>query len=121
MEKCDSAESTGAVAQHSTPLKQSRSEIVVEVAAVFILAVGLVKMVASIPAWGRISWILVSVIWVWVSFFILWLNEEKARTYGLTLEDWKTDVKTGLAASLILIPLFWVGCFFYWGVGGGGQ
>ncbi len=112
MEKRGSAESTGAVAQR-------RSEIVVEVAAVFILSVGLVKVAASIPAWAGFSWVLVAAIWLAVSFFILWLNEEKARAYGIKLEGWKEEIKTGLAVSLILISLFWIGCWIYWGVWGG--
>jgi membrane protease YdiL (CAAX protease family) len=109
MEKRDSAEPAGTVALR-------RFEIVVEVAAVFVLAVGLVKGVVSVPAWAGYSWILVAAIWLAVSSFILWLNEEKAEAYGMTLEGWKDGIKTGLVASLILLLLFWVGCWIYWGV-----
>ena len=98
---------------------RSRPEIIVEVTAVFILAVGLVKVTASIPAWAGYSWILVAAIWLAVTFFILWLNEAEARIYGITLEGWKQGIRMGLLVSLILIPLFWIGCYFYGGVWGG--
>jgi len=94
---------------------RSRPEIIVEVTAVFILAVGLVKVTASIPAWAGYSWILVAAIWLAVTFFILWLNEAEARIYGITLEGWKQGIRMGLLVSLILIPLFWIGCYFYGG------
>ena len=56
---------------------------------------------------------------LWLPVLALHVGRRDFNHYGLTLDDWRSGLRWALGAALIVLPLFVVGYWLFWGVGFG--